>query len=287
MNSQTAVLKTLAYHDIFNYPLKVEEIKSLLIENTQGSHQLEKTLDHLILERKIGEHKGYFFLKDRKSIVALRLKRTKYSKAKLKKAKFFASTLSFIPTVCIVGISGALSMENADKNDDIDLVIITSKNTLWVTRLMSNIILQPFRRKAGEAHTKDKACLNLFLEENSLKLSTQNLYIAHEIAQMRPIWQRRNAYSSFLKANTWVKNFLPNWKPFSVDSTFAYPNFVLHITYHISLFEKAAKVLQIYYMRKRITTEKVGKHQLYFHPNNTQKWVLKEYQKRLKNLRIF
>lgn len=197
----------------------------------------------------------------------------------------FASILSLIPSVHMVAISGALAMENADKNDDIDLVIISSKNTLWKTRLMANLILQTFRRKAGEPHTKDKACLNLFLDESSLKIPTQNLYIAHEIAQMRPIWQRENAYTSFIKANNWVKNYLPNWKPISADSAFSYPKMKMLKGNHASPLEKAAKKLQLFYMRKKITTEKVGEHQLFFHPKNTQNWVLEAYSKNLKKLR--
>ncbi len=279
MTIRNAVLATLAYHDIFDYPLKAEEIRQYLVGKEADVKKVEKALKVLIKDKKISQTKNSFFLKRRSKIINFRQSRERFSKAKLKRAKLYTRLLMAIPTIKLVAISGALAMENSHKKDDIDLVIITSKNSLWTTRLMANILLQPFRRKAGEPHTKDKACLNLFLEESSLKIPTQNLYTAHEVMQMRPLWQRRNTYRHFLKANRWVKNYLPNWEPQRADSTFSYPQ--LGIT---SLFEKLAKNLQLFYMKKKITTEKIGEHQLFFHPKDTQSWVLKIYVRKLQKL---
>ncbi len=276
MTIRNAVLATLAYHDIFDYPLTQEEINRFLAGETVDAKKVEKVIDSLIKDKKIEGKNSYYFLKGRGKIFKLRAARKKYSTQKLKRAKLFAKLLMIIPTVKLIAVSGALAMENAQKNDDIDLVIVTAKNTLWSTRLLANTILQPYRRKAGEPHTKDKACLNLFLEESSLKIRTQNLYTAHEVAQMRPLWQRENTYNRFLKANTWVKNYLPNWEGEPSDSAFSFPQ--LGIT---QTFEKLTKALQLFYMKPKITTEKIGEHQLFFHPNDTENQVLKSYIKKL------
>ncbi len=279
MKLERAILQTLVYHDIFDYPLKAEEIHRYQIGERASRGQIDNSLKLLEKNKKIKSQSGLFFLKGRKKIIKLRQSRGRFTRAKLKRAKLYARLLMAIPTIKLVAISGALAMENAQKKDDIDLVIIASKNTLWTTRLLANILLQPFRRKAGEPHTKDKACLNLFLEEYNLKIGTQNLYTAHEVAQMRPLWQRQNTYHRFLKANTWVKNYLPNWQASSADSTFAFPQLGI-----IQLFEKLAKNLQLFYMKKKITTEKIGKHQLFFHPKDTQNLVLKMYVRKLQKL---
>ena len=63
----------------------------------------------------------------------------------------------------------------------------------------------------------------------------------------------------------------------------------LPFTIHHSLvepLEALAKWGQLWYMRPKITTEKIGEHQLFFHPQNTQELVLAEYQKRLRKLKI-
>ncbi|MDO8487177.1 MAG: hypothetical protein Q7S45_02715 [Candidatus Curtissbacteria bacterium] len=280
MSLEKAVLSTLTYHGIFDYPLTKEEIYKYQIGETASRKKIEKAIHSLVENKKIATKNNLYYLKGRGKIVNLRTRRKKYSFLKLKKARFFANILKLIPTVKLVAVSGALAMENAQKNDDIDLVIITARNTLWSTRLLANILLQPFRRKAGWPHIKNKACLNLFIEQSSLKIRTQNLYTAHEVAQMRPLWQRQNAYTSFLKANSWVKTFLPNWEPPSADSTFTFPHFLPPVL----PLEALAKWGQLAYMKKKVTTEKIGKYQLFFHPRNTEELVLKEYIKRLNML---
>ena len=49
--------------------------------------------------------------------------------------------------------------------------------------------------------------------------------------------------------------------------------------------ESFLKKFQLWYMRSKITTEKIGEHQLFFHPQNTQDRALGEYQKRLQKLK--
>lgn len=279
MTIRNAVLATLVYHDIFDYPLTKDEIHKFLIRESADPIKVEKVLQTLVKDKKISQIKDLFFLRGRNKIVKFRRSRGRLSGLKLRRAKLFARILMLVPTINLVAVSGALAMENAQKNDDIDLVIVTATNTLWSTRLLANIILQPFRRKAGRPHTKNKACLNLFIEQSSLKIRTQNLYSAHEVAQMRPLWQRQNAYAGFLKANSWVKNYLPNWEGESTGSVFSYPQ--LGIT---QLFESLAKFIQLFYMKKKITTEKIGEHQLFFHPKDTESWVLKTYVKKLSKI---
>ena len=69
----------------------------------------------------------------RKSIT--RIKREQISKKKLQIARKAAKILGKISTVRFVGVTGALAMFNANIDSDIDLLIITSKNRLWLTRL--------------------------------------------------------------------------------------------------------------------------------------------------------
>ncbi|MBI3342335.1 hypothetical protein HY024_04385 [Candidatus Curtissbacteria bacterium] len=280
MTTSESILATLAYHDIFDYPLTPEEIWLYQIEKTTSLKAVKKELWLLAKFKKVQNQHNLYSLKSRGAIIKMRLRREKYSKLKLKKAKFYANILKSIPTVSMVGITGALAMQNSDQKDDIDLLVVTSKNSLWSTRLFVNILLYPYRRKPDQPHTNNKACLNIFLTQNNLKVTTQNLYTAHEIAQTKPIWQRGNTYASFIKANSWVKKYLPNWQLQMGDSLKTYQQTEFKI-----FPEKIAKKLQLSYMKKRITTEKIGDNQLFFHPADTESWVLQEYQKRLKKLR--
>lgn len=211
-----AIIQTLAYADVFDYPLIEKEIwRYLIAEKKISSEIVQKELCQKYPQIvKTGE---YFFLKNRHQIVKIRQVREKWSRGKLKIAQRVAGWLRLIPWIKMVGVTGALAMNNSDKDDDIDLLITTSKNRLWLTRLLATIIIElvASRRRPDDQKFRDKICLNMFLDEKHLAVpkKEQDLFTAHEVVQMKPIWEKDNTYQKFLKANIWVKKYLPNWKP--------------------------------------------------------------------------
>lgn len=299
MNLSRAIMATVCYHDVFNYPLAQQQIFSFLIDKKTDEKALDLALRKLVQRNILVKQEKYFFLKNRKEILNLRKKRIGYSASKLKKAKIYAELLKTIPTIRFVGISGALSMENSTKFDDIDFVIISRRNWLWTSRFLTNALLFAVKRRPGSQKTNNRACLNLFFDESDLKIKDENVYQAHEICQLKPIWQRNNAYYRFIKANSWAKKYLPNWKPVTTAGIAETQNNITINNHQEKFFfekssiinllgwiETLAKKLQLSYMRSRITTEQIGEYQLFFHPSNAQDRVLKEYQKRLKSLEI-
>lgn len=286
MTRKDSILATLAYHDIFEYPLKLPEIEKFLIgDNSKLS--LRETIKELINQKKIGQKKDYFFLKNRSKIVKIRLDRARYSKTKFKKAKSYASLLKVIPTIKLVALSGALAMENSHKGDDVDFVIITKKGTLWTTRFLANSLLLPFKRDPQGKKIADRACLNIFIDEQDLKIKNQNLYTAHEIAQMKPLWDRDQMYPRFIRSNQWIGKYLPNWKSSfqSPVATVRKTNWSL-VPGPWSLAESLLKNFQLWYMRSKITTEKVSNTQLFFHPIDTQSQILDKFGRKLNVLKV-
>ncbi len=276
MTIEKAVLSALAYHNIFDYPLTKEEI-FMFLETKSNEMELKIALNKLIKKKKIKFLDEYFFLKN-KSIVKKRKLKYVQSQKKQKKMQFYAKSLSLIPTVTFVGLTGALSMNNAKKNDDIDLLVISTKNSMWTTRFLSNIILLPFRRQPKSIKQNNRACLNIFLDENDLEIKQKNLYTAHELVQMVPVINKNKAYQRLINKNSWVFEFLPNWKikeKVSKKSKIKKsPKFV----------ENSLKKLQLNYMKSKRTQETIGRYQLFFHPINLQKKILQMHSKKIKSL---
>jgi len=289
------ILRTLAYADIFDYPLTAEELYRFLIAN--------KTFPFLLLEDILKQIKQndeqietdgeYFFLKGRKKIVNIRQKRKKWSEQKVKIAQRVARWFKLISWVKMVGITGALAIENADENDDIDLLIVTSKNRLWLTRLLAVFLVELIasRRRPRDINVKDKICLNMFLDEEHLGVpkNEQDLFSAHEVCQLKPLWERNNCYQRFLKANLWVKKYLASSldvkilrckDPKKENSS----NFLL--SQSLNLLEYFAYKIQVAYMSSRRTSEIVEPHRIRFHPQDCRHWILKKYQEKLKKLFI-
>ena len=284
---EKAVLKTLIYYDIFNFPLKAWEIHKWLIGREASLKQIEKTLRKLSHESRIVNQGDYYFLPGRKSLVKDRREKEKISKKHFQTAKNISILFKTIPWIKLVGISGSLAMMGSGKRDDIDLFIITSEKRIWVSRLLLILLtsLTGLRRKRREKvlQANGKLCINLILESSNLVQNKRNIYLAHEVLQMRILWQRDEIYSQFLHANDWAFKYLPNWKSGVLEKVKGVRN-KGNVKLESSLLdqlEDLAKGFQLRIMGNPDKAERIENGALYFHPEDKGVKVLEEYKKRI------
>lgn len=275
---QQPLLRAILYADIFNYALSRKELLKYAVGKctTQTLNTFISNPPSVIYEKD-----GYYCLKESKVNIILRKKREKISKEKLEKAKTISTLLTLIPSVKFIGVSGAVAVNNAEMDDDIDLFIITGKNAIWKTRLIVTLVVKLLgkKRSKNEKNTHDKICLNMFMQESSLAFNKQrrDLYTAHEIIQLVPLIDKQKTYATFLKENEWVKKFLPQ----AVSAIEIQTEKPREKT-NLSFSEKIAKKMQLWYMRNARTKEEVGDDLLAFHPLDYRNKTLKEFEQRIK-----
>lgn len=257
---------SIIYHDLFDYPLSSAE----LIKWVAGERVDIPMEDTNLFVYK----KGLFYLAGREGLLLKRAMRKRASKRKFDIAKRAANLLSRVPTIKAVALTGALAMGNATDESDIDLMIITKKDTLWITRIISLIALRFFGfdvRRYGERDEKDKLCLNIWLDETNLSWDKKrrNIYTAHEIAQAKPLVSKQVTFDRFLDKNSWIKEYWPNAaqirgevKDMETKNSF------------FSLFEPIARKMQFDYMEAKKTREVVTKKKALFHPVDWSELVL-------------
>ncbi len=287
-SSKESILKTLLYSDIFDYPLSKEEIWKFLISKNKEDKQ--SFLKYLNLKNDLFEYKNnFYFIKGRIEIIKKRKEKEKYSLEKIKFAKKIIQKISLIPTVYFIGISGALAMKNSDKDDDIDLFVVTARNSVWTTRLMIVIVLiflRVYRKRNGE-NISNKICLNMLVDDSTLSLSRDrnDLYTAHEIAQILPIFNKNKTYEKLINSNIWIKDFLPNAfskKPtIPFMSKISFINKVINCLLRIPVIEFLTRSIQFRYMKKNITKETISNNFLAFHPFDYRAHVLNNYKKKI------
>jgi hypothetical protein len=195
-----------------------------------------------------------------------------YLKEKNKKAKDLARLIeNKFKDILFLGITGSVAAEYPKKNDDIDLIIITKINNLWINRLKLRFFIMVNKiphRKFGKKEKKDDFCFNLWLDESSLKLSRkkQNLRNAIDLILMKPLINRNKTYEKFLMANSWAKKWVATGYKSKI-SNFQFLISKNDITEKI--FDKIVNRLvfwpQYWYMEKRIKNEKIGLHEAFFH----------------------
>ncbi len=287
-SSEEPVLKTLLYSDIFDYPLSKEEIWKFLISPTKQDKK--EILGCLNAKNTFFESiNSLFFIKGRKNIVNIRREREKYSLRKIIFAKEIIQKLTIIPTVYFIGISGALAMRNSEKDDDIDLFVVAAGNCVWTTRLLMIIFLSFLGayRKKKDKNVSNKICLNMLIDENVLSFPKQrhDLYTAHEVSQIMPIFNRNKTYEKLLTSNVWIKEFLPNVfekrpkMPFVSKTSLI--NKSANCLFRVLAIEFVARNIQLWYMKKNITKETVSNNFLAFHPFDYKVYVLNNYKKKI------
>ncbi len=215
--------------------------------------------------------------------------RKKTSDEKFSKAKKTVRTISLMPTVEAVFLTGSVAVSNALAGADIDLLIVTTANTLWVTRAVVVALLKLMGKYRTRKQINDRVCTNIFLDINHLEFGKRNLYTAHEVLQARCLFDRGNIEKEWLKKNEWAKRYLP--KAYQGKFVVAkgqkdYTRNFLRELMSISLvpFELCAFALQYFYMKPKMTREEAAWGKAVFHPNDLTEKVFQKWQKKLRAL---
>ncbi len=200
-----AILRTLIYADVFNFPMTDQEIHHFLI----GSHTaLEEVRAGLVASRWLAERiecvNGYWVLHGRTAITLERHTRDAASQKLWPRARRYGVLLAHLPFVRMVALTGALAMRNAhDADDDIDYLLVTAPGRVWLTRALIVIIVRLVRLRGVNL------CPNYVLAETALAQNNHDLYIAHEVTQMVPL-SGLEVYNAIRAANGWTSDLLPN-----------------------------------------------------------------------------
>ncbi len=231
--SEKRILTSLVYSSLFNYPLTKEEIRLRLFrservgelwrwsetvnEPVSQRFNLSRVLQDLVARQVVVRDKGFYF--PRQFIVGsinpfnLRLKKEQWSKAlkqELPPLLEFAQNHSWLKAAVI---TGSTAVNSAWREDDVDLMIISRKNRLWLLRTMV-LCWELFtgRKKFGSSSKQDW-CFNLWLsaEELSMEPDRRSFYTALEICQTDWFYQTDQLELRFLQANDWLEDYLPNY----------------------------------------------------------------------------
>jgi len=282
-NKYKAIVSTLLYSDIFDFPLTEAEIFYYLLTDTKISKSefrqaLTQLLPHLTYQ------KPYIALPNRENIIQRRRNNERWLNLKRKQASQIARILSYIPTIYFIGLSGGVGVGSSNKNDDIDFFIITKKNCIYITRLISLLFLAILgkRRKRGEKNARDKICLNMFLDESSLALplDRHDIYTAHEIAQIYPLVERNNTYLRFLSANKWISTFLAHAK---LGRKVKFQKLKQSLGESLLIIlEPIARYIQIKHIKRHKTKEIVTNNFIAFHPRDYRSITVKAFQQKVR-----
>jgi hypothetical protein len=154
----------------------------------------------------VSEHLGYYFLRARgREVVQRRAGRERNANRLWKIARIPAQIIKRFPFVRGVFVSGDLSKNTAGPESDIDFFIVTAPGRLWIARTLLVLF-----KKVFLFNNKKYFCLNSFISEDHLRLEEQNLFLATEIAHLKPLYNSK-LLQRYLEENRWIRNYFPNF----------------------------------------------------------------------------
>jgi hypothetical protein len=211
-----AILRTLLYADIFDYPLTVAEVHHYLIaaaatlETVRGAFESSPWL-----KGRICLSHGYVTIRGRQAIADIRGERRQSSARLWLQARRWGALIGSLPFIRMVAVTGALAVDNSPPGDDVDYLIVAVPGRVWLARALAVAVVR-VARLFGVG-----LCPNYVLAHTALAQKRRNLFIAHDLAQMVPL-VGHTVYAKMRAANTWAVAYLPQAQaPLRVEAELA------------------------------------------------------------------
>ncbi|MDD2807387.1 MAG: hypothetical protein PHW95_02625 [Patescibacteria group bacterium] len=216
-HNQQAILKTLAYFDIFDYPLTWLEIYRWLWQPSELylSSDLLADLQLLISENIIEQKFGLYFLPQRVGIISVRYDRYQFAEKKFAIAKKVARWFSTVPFIEMIAVCNNVSYNNGSAKSDIDFFVVVKNGRLYFTRAIVTVLANALGLRRHGAKISNRVCLSFYIIDTELDLSDIAIadpdpYLIYWSATLFPIFNN-DVYHKFLASNAWLKKYLPHF----------------------------------------------------------------------------
>jgi len=292
------IMRTLLYYDIFNHPLKEDELYTLLPFNSIPKSDIIGLINEFSAEGKsnFGAKDGYVYIKPKEDNIGLRKEKEKYSRKMWVFARIVTHIIKRFPFIRCVLVTGSLSKNSSDKAADLDFMVITAPGRLWIARTLLMLFKKIFLLNSYKYF-----CVNYFISEDKLEIEEKNIFTATEIVYLKATYNSELMYK-FIVENKWIKEYFPNYvlcTPQTHSAGFKVNNRKSFIQRFFELFfpgkfgNRADDYLrnrtQEYFMKKYNNVDKTDHSHMFkstknvskTHPRNMQKRILAMYNDRL------
>ncbi len=289
-----SILRTLAYYDIFSYPLTADEIYYNLGDNHTSLDEVKSVLKNLSAHQFVYQKDEFFLLKNNDNYINRRKTGNDLAEKRLKTARRVSGFISGFPFIRGILLSGSISKGFMEEDSDIDYFIITHPNRVWFSKLMLMVF-----KKIVLFNSKKIFCINYFVDSENLEIHEKNIFTATETVTLLPTFGK-DFYEQFYEKNSWAKEFYPNFPKRGTKEIIEKKNGWLKSSlekilskslgdkiddFAMALFEKYNKRKYKNYNPDEFkiafkSSKKESKH----HPKFFQKKVLEEYDNKIKSL---
>lgn len=209
---ELSILKTIAFFDLFDYPLTDFEIWQYL-DRSVGFFEVKKALEsgRGRLMPALGSQEGFYFVRGRENLVRQRqltYHRANQASARARSVFFW---LRFLSGTRLLAVCNNFYYTPAS---DIDVFVVTASKRLWSTRFWLTLITHLSGHRRHGKKIINRLCLSFYVSEDAADLSALTLeddpYFYYWLAFLEPLYH--DGYlPEFWQANSWISAKLPNF----------------------------------------------------------------------------
>ncbi len=200
---ELAIVRTIIYSSLFDYPLTLGELQRSLVESDQTPGEILAVYDGSEMLQEIVEFRdGFFFPAGRSDLVAERARRQARSAAFLRLHARMLRVVCAIPFTRLVALSGSIAHSNLEPGGDLDLFIVARGASVWTVTVALLAAAKLLRRRRT-------ICANFLISDAHLRLDDGDLFTANQVIHLRPILGS-DVWKTMVEANPFVASFYPN-----------------------------------------------------------------------------
>jgi hypothetical protein len=189
---QAAIMKTVDYARLFQYPLHPDELYERLFDVKVDGPTFEAAL------------RSMRYRPD-PDLVAVRRERERISDRAIREVRPHLRTLASLPFVRMIAFSGSTAHRNMTSTEDVDLFLIIEDGKLWAMFLVAMV----WAKVKG---LRKLLCMNYLISNAALPLFERDPFTAQQAASLKPVYGKA-VYDQFIAANPFVERLFPNFDP--------------------------------------------------------------------------
>ena len=228
------IISTIKFFDLQDYPLtafevwrylvsEVTPLKSLLDEHFELKFNpnpitpvpvhfdtILGQLEALVESGGLVMVNGFYTFPHRKVTIGTRLTNYRFGIKREQRIKRYLSFTRHLPFVRAISLAGSQAMGLQRKTSDIDLLIITDQNFMWMARTFLTIYFHIFGVRRHGKKISNRFCLNHYIAQAREVDAERNLYKGMEYSKLRAVVYPQVTKQFQVANESWIKMFFPN-----------------------------------------------------------------------------
>lgn len=230
------ILSTLGWFDIYNYPLTQTEVWQYLWQQEKITavtlSEVISSLHDLEHQKKIRQQNGFWQLYNSADLLNSRQAKYINSIKKRQIASRGAKIISHLPFIEMVALGNTLAFDNASVESDIDLLIVAKPHRLFTARFIVTAVIHFLGLRRHGQKINNRLCLSFYLTSDNLNFRAlaydYDPYLVYWLATLNIMFDKSDYYQKFLKENSWLDNYLVNWRALKIQESQLLATPILH-----------------------------------------------------------